>query len=321
MAFHRVTPHLRPAVRSILHQTLTDFEFIIVDNGTGLGLTALGDEGRDPRIRLLAQTTNQGIAAAHNLAVAQSSGEFIALMDYDDVALPRRFERQVATLRAESRLGLLFTHADAIDATGRVIEPQFTLATEREQRIFSAYSMPATPPTLMGRREVFVNLPMREEFWVSPDYDLFSRAVETWPAHALPEVLFHYRRHAEQTTVIAQSLQVQNASRVRLLTARRRSGRPETSGALAEEFGGWRNHPPLPAVTYAEFARRALEENFPLLAVYFARKLLSVRRDLSALKIAAGVLAGALRRAPGQTPILLRLFFTGPLRAHALRPV
>lgn len=321
MAFHRVTPHLRPAVRSILNQTFSDWELMLVDNGTGLGLAALGDEGRDPRIRLLSLPTNEGIAAAHNLALARSTGELIALMDYDDVALQRRFERQVAEFRAEPTLGLLFTHALAIDEEGRVIEPQFSLTTERELRVFSAYSMPATPPTLMARREVFTAVLMRLEFWVAPDYDLFSRAVELWPARTLPEVLFHYRRHEGQTTVVDQSLQVQNASRVRLLTARRRSGRPETTGTLAAEFSSWRERPPASAVTYAEFARRSIDERFPLLAVYFARRLLSVRRDFSALTTAATVLIRALGQNPGDAVTLLRMFFTGPLRTHRLRQI
>jgi glycosyltransferase involved in cell wall biosynthesis len=321
MAFHRVTPFLRPAVQSILGQTVGDLELLIVDDGAGQGLAALGDEGRDPRVRFIRFPQNRGIATAHNAAVAQARGEFIALMDYDDIALPRRCERQVAEFRTDKRVGLLFTHAAAIDANDRVIEPQFTLTTERDHRLFSSYSMPATSPTLMARREVFAAHPMRAEFRISPDYDLFTRVVETWPSRALPEVLLLYRRHAEQTTAQAQRLHVQNACRVRLLTARRRSGRRETSGALAGEFGGWHQDAPPPEVTYAEFARRALEEDFPLLAVYFARKLLSLRRNLASQQQALAIVAGALVQAPRSTPQLLRMFITGPLRTHGLRPV
>jgi len=253
--------------------------------------------------------------------VAAARGEFIALMDYDDIALAQRFARQVEALRNDPRLGLLFTHALAIDARGRGLEAQFTLEHEAGHRAFGDYAMPATPPTLMGRHELFAAYPMRPEFRVAPDYDLFTRAVERWPTRALPEVLLHYRRHQEQTSERAHALQVQNISRVRLLTARRRAGRPETAGPLAQEFGGWPENAPPPGETYAEFTRRAREENFPRLAVYFASKLLSVRRDPAALQLALGTVAWALGRASGQRTALLRLFLTGPLRAHGLRPL
>jgi GT2 family glycosyltransferase len=108
--FHRHTPYLRPALQSLLAQTQPDFEVIVVDNGTGLGLGAFGDDGRDPRLRLLSFPQNRGIAAAHNAAVALAQSEFIALMDYDDVALPRRFACQVAAMQAKPQLGLVFGH-------------------------------------------------------------------------------------------------------------------------------------------------------------------------------------------------------------------
>ena len=107
MACHRVTPFLRPAVRSVLAQTERDLELILVDNGTGAGLEPLAQDGADPRVRLVTLGTNRGIAAAHNAAVALAAGEFIALLDHDDLMLPRRLEKQIAALRASPGLGLV----------------------------------------------------------------------------------------------------------------------------------------------------------------------------------------------------------------------
>ena len=107
MVFHRVTPFFEPAVRSVLEQTFDDLELVLVDNGTGLPVKALGELGADPRVHWVRLPCNEGIPSGHNAGVAAARGEFIALQDYDDIALPHRLERQVATLRADPGIGLV----------------------------------------------------------------------------------------------------------------------------------------------------------------------------------------------------------------------
>jgi len=313
-----VTPYLRPALHSILSQTLSDIEVLVVDNGTGLGLTAFGDEGSDPRLRLISFPTNRGIAPAHNAAVAQARGEYIALMDYDDVALPRRFERQVEALRREPGLGLVFTHTQEIDGSGRVLGPGFTLCSTRDQYEFSAYSMPATSPTSFGRRELFGKIPFREVYNTAPDVDFTARALELAPSLALAEVLLLYRRHSGQTTVVIHAGQQLSVNISRLLTARRRAGRPEQFLELNEELADWRQNPPPLAETYRWFSQRAMQENFPLLAAYLSRKLISVDRGPRAITHSLGLVAKALCHARGRRWDCLRMFLTGPLRTHGL---
>ncbi len=317
--FHRHTAYLRPALRSLLAQTLADFEVLVVDNGTGLGLGAFGEDGRDPRLRLISFPENRGIPVAHNAALAQAKGEFLAMMDYDDVALPRRFERQVALLRAKPQLGLVFTHALEIDGSDRRLGPAFTLATAREQYEFSAYSMPAINPTILGRREVFVRLPFREAFRIAPDFDFTSRALELWPSEALPEALFHYRRHGSQTTANQSAQQQFSVAISRLLAARRRAGHPEMMPELMNELKDWWRTPPDAAVFLPWLARRALAEKHLLLAVYSARKALAARFTPATVRAALRVTASALWAAPSGRGQLLHMFLGGPLRAHGLR--
>ena len=318
MAFHRVTPFFRPAVRSILDQTFRDWELVLVDNGTGQGLAALGDDGRDPRLRLISHATNLGIAAAHNAAVAAARGEFIALLDYDDLALPTRLEKQVAALCAAPGTGLVASCAETIDAAGRVTGREFALTADAAQRAYTQYAAPVVTPVYAGRREIFADLPYRREFTYGADYDFLARAAECCRFAAVPEVLLRYRHHPGQTTVEQAARIARERCVVRLLAARRRAGRPEGDDwpGLLQAGGGDGDL----AWLMRQFAGQALAEDFPVLAAYESRRSFAVRRT-------PGALAGALRlfghiwqHAGLQRRAASRMFFMGPVRALRLQP-
>src|SRR6185437_5833210 len=89
------------AVRSVLQQTLQDWELIVVDDGSSDQSGAIVARHGDPRIRLVREATSAGLAARLNQMVALGRGEFIARMDADDICFPDRLSRQVARLREE----------------------------------------------------------------------------------------------------------------------------------------------------------------------------------------------------------------------------
>jgi glycosyltransferase involved in cell wall biosynthesis len=320
MVFHRDQPFLRPAIASVLAQTHRDFELVLVDNGTGLPADALGEMGRDSRLRWVRLARNEGIPAGHNAGVAAATGEYIALLDHDDIAVAERLERQVAALRADPGLQMVTSAAETIDERGVVVGREFALMAERDQRVFSAYTMPAPTPSCTGRREIFLRHPYRPEFPVAADYDFFARVVDSGRTLGLREVLLRYRQYAEQTTITRRSAQILGACRIRLVTARRRAGRNEDLASLlaAAERPGSETSPA--GDYYREFARRCLAEGFALLATYHARKSIAEGAGPGAIGAAMAVLMGSLRQQPRNSIGLLRMFFTGPLRAHRLHP-
>jgi hypothetical protein len=320
IVFHRLNPFFGEAVRSVLTQTFRDFELLLVDNGAALSADALGEMARDPRLRWLRLPRNLGIPGGHNAGVAAAAGEFVMLLDYDDIALPVRLEKQIAALRAEPRLGLVSSCAESIDERGAVIGREFALLGVAEQRRYLEYTTPVVTPAFSGRREAFARFPYRDVFPVAADYDFLARASEVWDTRGLPEVLFRYRRHAQQTTALQTDSQVLSACFIRLLAARRRAGRAEQLDATAAELGPWLAAPPRAADTYARFARWALREGFPRLAVFHARRVVRGRRDARTLAWATGVLARAVACAPREAGLLADLFLRGPVKAHGLRP-
>lgn len=317
MVFHRDTPFLRPAIASVLNQTLADLELVLVDNGTGLAATALGDLGQDPRVRWVRLPRNEGIPAGHNAGVTAARGEFLALLDYDDVALPRRFERQVERLRAEPALGLVSLLAETIDAEGNMSGREFSLVSREAQRAYVAYAAPVVTPAYTGRRELFARFPYRAEFPLAADFDFLARAIEATAAAAVPEVLLHYRRYPAQTTVEKAAAIEEQRCAIRLLAARRRAGADENFGSLAARLGIHAT----PAEHNVHWSQWALAEKRYSLAAYLARRALAQpHRVAQGVKVAGIALRAMAHAKTAERALAARLFFLGPVRALRLSP-
>jgi glycosyltransferase EpsE len=109
-------PYLDRAIPGILAQTYTDFEFILVDDGsTDRTLSALREvEASDPRVRVFTPG-RLGVAAAYNFGVAQARGEYVARQDFDDRSYPERLRLQVALLDGNPRVGIVGGHYVLVD--------------------------------------------------------------------------------------------------------------------------------------------------------------------------------------------------------------
>ena len=316
MVFHRDTPFLRPAIASVLGQTWDDLELVLVDNGTELAPEMLGDLGRDARIRWVRMGWNDGIVVGHNAGVSAARGEFIALLDYDDIALPRRIERQIEKLRNEPRLGLVSSMAETIDERGVMIGREFSLVESEAQRAYSQYAAPVVTPAYMGRREIFEALAYREHFPLAADFDFLARAAERSQLAAVPEVLLHYRRYPTQTTN-AHALEIERSRcLVRLLTAQRRAGRAEDL-SLGSKIRATASA----AAVCHECAQCCLAEEWFALAAYHARRAVALHPTIPHAARALALALRVFRRARHvERRLAIRVFLSGPVRALGVRP-
>src|SRR5512146_2439112 len=98
MPVYNSAPYLREAVDSILAQTFTDFEFIIVDDGSSDETPQILDGYGDARIRRLRNERNMGVVPTLNCGLAAARGRYVARHDADDISLPTRLEQQVRFL-------------------------------------------------------------------------------------------------------------------------------------------------------------------------------------------------------------------------------
>ena len=139
MPVHNAVLYVGTAIDSILRQTYRDFELIaIVDGATdGSEEVVRSRAATDPRIRVVSRA-NCGLVATTNEALELARGEFVAPMDHDDVALPRRLEVLVSLLDTHSRTVAAGGHCRFIDAMGAVSSrPSYAASAERHR--FSKY--------------------------------------------------------------------------------------------------------------------------------------------------------------------------------------
>jgi glycosyltransferase involved in cell wall biosynthesis len=217
------------AVESVLGQTHTEVDVVVVDDGstddTAERLAPYLD-----RIRYLRQD-NAGRSAARNTAVAHAQGSLVAFCDSDDRWLPDKLERQIAALARRPEVGMAHGHVEVIDAGGSVLRSE----TANVQAIFSrAHRRPVTyaryahdcrcfSSTIIARREVLERVGPYDTTLLLDDYDLYLRiSLEAEILFLDGPPLTQYRHHPEQMTTYELTMgQIQTAEKhLRLLERR-----------------------------------------------------------------------------------------------------
>lgn len=195
---------LHEAVESILGQTLSDFEFIVVDDGSKDGSRAILEEysHRDKRMIFSALPKNQGVAIASNHGLKMARGKYIARMDADDISLPERFEKQAAFLETHSEIDIIGSATLLVDDRAHKIGLQSVPLEDLAIRWKGCFSSPLIPPTIMFRRSVIVehDLNYRGPMEQAEDIDFLLRFLEFAKGANLAEPLYVYRVHTASIT-------------------------------------------------------------------------------------------------------------------------
>jgi glycosyltransferase involved in cell wall biosynthesis len=187
------------ASRSILEQTLTDFEFVILDDASTDGSSELLQEWsrRDSRICLHRSNEKLGLAGSSNAVVAHARAAIVARMDADDVAHPERLQRQWDVLAANPDIAVVGTLCNGIDASGREVRPR-----DRWRLLRRSALIPFPHGSAMFRREVFEQVGGYDrKSDGGEDQDLFLRIAARGSVVTLPDILYSYRYHANNATL------------------------------------------------------------------------------------------------------------------------
>ena len=221
--------YVEESVRSILAQTLCDFELIVIDDGStdesGTILERLTAE--DSRIRLI-RRANTGIVGALNEALSLAQADLVARMDADDIAWPQRLQKQVNYLDAHPDCVALGSAILVIDPQGDPIKEPSQAIThdEIDAQLLAGYGWALVHPTAMMRRQAVLSIGgYRTQYNKVEDLDLFLRLAEHGRLANLPEVLLSFRQHFASTCV--QHSDVQTRLKLAVVTeAYQRRGLP-----------------------------------------------------------------------------------------------
>lgn len=199
MPVYNAEAYVSEAIESVLAQTFSDFEFIILDDGsTDRSLQILRQyQHDDSRIKIISRE-NRGLIATLNEGIDCAKGRYIARMDADDIALPERFSRQVEFLEHHPNHVVVGSKVLLIDPEGLPICP-FSTLTEHEA-IDAAHMQgqggAICHPASMLRRDVLQKVGgYRPEMKHAEDFDLFLRLAEVGKVANLPHILLKYRMH------------------------------------------------------------------------------------------------------------------------------
>jgi glycosyltransferase involved in cell wall biosynthesis len=200
---------VREAIDSILDQTLSDFELLIIDDCSTDNTLAVITSYSDPRIRVIQKKKNTGYVDSLNTALAISRGEYLARMDGDDISVITRLEKQVSFLRDNADIALCGTWYQMLHS-GKIIQHP----TDHEAIKIALLDYCAVGhPTVMVRKN-FIDahkLTYKPDYRPAEDYELWTRIAAHGKMANVPEVLLLYRSHEGQVSSQEREKQLSNS--------------------------------------------------------------------------------------------------------------
>jgi glycosyltransferase involved in cell wall biosynthesis len=191
------------AIESILNQSFSNFEFIVIDNGSfkddTRGVLRSYDEKGDSRLRIVELDQNIGLSGALNYGISLARGEFIARQDHDDISKPSRLEKQVAFMNLHPSCGLLGTRAEIWSGDEPTNRAHDHPTSNIELQVALLGNNPFVHSSVMFRRSIFEEVgryttnPFRQP---PEDFELWSRIARVSSVANLPERLLIYREIA-----------------------------------------------------------------------------------------------------------------------------
>ena len=194
--------HLRETMESILNQTFSDFEFLILnDASTDENVEKVVKSYHDSRIRYAVNERNMGISRTRNRLLEMARGEYLAIVDHDDVSMPDRLAEEVAWLDMHPETGIVGAIIESVYDNGekRIIEvPEKNEDIEKKM----LWKNCVMHPVCMMRKSVLVEHGVRYEALFSPaeDYALFCRLIGKTEFHNIQKLLLRYRNHSNNTS-------------------------------------------------------------------------------------------------------------------------
>ena len=208
--------YVQQAVDSILAQTLDDFEFIIVNDGSTDSTAEILAGYRDERVVIAHHETNQGIVPSLNHGLELARGTFIARQDADDISLPHRLERQVRLLENHPRVVIAGSAYYLIDEHGTRLRTAHRPASDTHIRWDLLFHNSFLHTAVMLRADTLRRHGLRYDARAlhAEDYDLWSRLLRHGEGCNSDDPLLKHRIHEQQISSRVATVQARMADRI-----------------------------------------------------------------------------------------------------------
>lgn len=199
--------YIGEAIRSSLAQTFSDFELLVVDDGSTDRTREVVASFGDPRIRLVCNEGNRGIPYTRNRGLELARGDYIALLDSDDASHPERLTRQVAFLDRHPDYAEIGSWGRAMDANGRSLPAiQYRPVAPDDVKVEFLFRCAIKNRSVMGRTAILRAYGYREDYARCQDYDMHVRIAREHRIGNLPQMLVRGREHPGRFTGATQDL-------------------------------------------------------------------------------------------------------------------
>ncbi len=208
--------YLDQALVSILQQTYSHFELLVINDGSTDESEdiILKHQSSDTRVRYVKNECNLQLIATLNKGFQLAKGDYIARMDADDLALPHRLERQVEIMEKNKEIGICGSWIQVFGVRNELIQ-----YPETHEEIAAAlfFYNPFSHPSVMFRRKEIDRLKMfyHSDYLHAEDYKLWFQHFQYTTFYNIPEVLLHYRVHEDQFGFIAPHASIESTKRLK----------------------------------------------------------------------------------------------------------
>lgn len=213
MPVYNSSLYIEEAVQSILNQTFTDFELIIIDDASTDGTTQIIKKFTDSRIKIIRFDINKGVSKATNVGFEKAKGKYIARMDADDISLKKRLEQQVAVLDANPRILICGSLVKYLGGNNKIITFKETHPEIITELLIScSVYMGAS----MFRRQPLNGYFFDEQKVSGEDYDFWTKVAWLGEMYNIQKVLLLYRVHDNQASKKHKKQQILDDINIRL---------------------------------------------------------------------------------------------------------
>lgn len=206
MAAYNSESYISDSIKSILEQSFSDFELLIVNDGSTDQTVDVIKKFDDARIRLVHNDKNRGLTYTRNVALAEARGAYIAILDSDDIALKSRLELQYNFFQQHPEYALCGGHGIFINQRGEPVNNnELTVPLGAEKiKMTLLFENAFVNSSVMYKTSIYRELNGYQEYAPAEDYELFIRMAEKYPVWNLDQVLVKYRIHENNISFLKE---------------------------------------------------------------------------------------------------------------------